>query len=151
MIVASDVCCPDCREAHVYSWLLTPVHRVGFRAPWLSRDKGVGIGRTSSRTMRLQRRRPRAEMRSAKPSTSASAILRRSPPLSCLHAPHQGTHLLKGQEYKTHMLMRNKMQYCYAMHQVGMAATSDCGYQAVHASCDVQGPWFMDAVVSGSS
>ena len=41
---------------------------------------------TSSSTMRLHWRRPRALMRSAKPSSSASAILLRSPPLSCLAA-----------------------------------------------------------------
>jgi hypothetical protein len=46
------------------------------------------IRHTSSSTMRLHWRQPRALIRSAKPSRSASAILRLSPPLSCLAAQH---------------------------------------------------------------
>ncbi len=48
----------------------------------------MGPGRASSRTIRLQRRRPRADMSSAKPSTSARATLRLSPPLNCLNVAH---------------------------------------------------------------
>lgn len=47
--------------------------------------------RASSRTMQLQCRRPLAEIKSAKPSTNASATLLLSPPLSCLTRAIQGT------------------------------------------------------------